>query len=72
MVEPKALRLAVLVCGQPPPELYKVHGTYGPFFERLLRDSPDEEWRMFEVYKDDFPNDEELKAFDAVIITGSK
>lgn len=67
-------RIAVIVCGQPPPELYEVHGTYGPFFERLLRRSSEEEeeWRMFDVYKDEFPSAEELKGFDAVIVTGSK
>ncbi len=26
---PKARRIAVLTCGQPPPELYEKHGTYG-------------------------------------------
>ena len=72
IVQPKARRIAVIVCGQPPFELFNLHGTYGPFFERLLRNSSDEEWCMFDVYKGDFPSDEELAAFDAIIITGSK
>ena len=44
----------------------------GPFFERMLRDSPDEEWKCFDVYRDDFPSLEELDTFDAVVMTGSK
>ena len=38
----------------------------------MLRDSPDEEWKCFDVYKEQYPTLEELESFDAVVITGSK
>ena len=44
----------------------------GPFFERMLRDSPEEEWKCFDVYREEYPSVEELGDFDAVVITGSK
>ena len=46
--------------------------SLGPFFERMLRDSPDEEWKCFDVYQEQYPTLEELDTFDAVVITGSK
>jgi hypothetical protein len=41
-------------------------------FLRLLRDeNRDEEWKLFFVYRGDFPTEEELSTFDGFIITGS-
>lgn len=47
-------RVAVLVCGVPPPAVLADAGTYGDMFAALLRPGAHgrcEDWRSWDVYK---------------------
>lgn len=66
-------RVAVLICGIPPPAVLDTQGDYGAQFSALLQQqSPDaEDWRFWRAYEGDLPTEEELAAFDAIVFTGA-
>lgn len=66
-------RVAILVCGKPPPQVLRDAGPYERQFEALLQHKAHvhaEEWRSWDVYKGELPSADELAAYDAIVITG--
>lgn len=80
---PVYLTLATLECDIPVPNVLAARGTYGDQFETLLRDAlsktqiPNLPSRLsmnfvqYDTVKGNLPTEEDLKAIDGFIITGS-
>jgi hypothetical protein len=66
-------RVAVLICGIPPPAVLDTQGDYGAQFSALLQQqsSDAEDWRFWRAYEGELPTEEELAAFDAIVFTGA-
>jgi hypothetical protein len=66
-------RVAVLICGIPPPAVLDTQGDYGAQFSALLQQqsSDAEDWRFWRAYEGELPTEEELAAFDAIVFTGT-
>eukprot|EP00898_Chlorokybus_atmophyticus_P002281 jgi/Chlat1/3053/Chrsp208S00238 len=65
-------RFAVLVTGHTSDYTKQRYGDHGPLFERLLRDTNDEEWTYYNVCDDEVPSADQLAELDGVVVTGSK
>lgn len=66
-------RVAVLICGIPPPAVLDTQGDYGAQFSALLQQqsSDAEDWRFWRAYEGELPTEEELAAFNAIVFTGT-
>jgi len=64
---------ACFVTGEPPTaQLRKEFGDYGDMLIKFLKEEDkSEKWLRFDVRKDEFPTDEQLKQISAIAITGS-
>ena len=63
------MRLALLVCDEPVPQLVQRYGDYPAMFRRFL-DAPDVQWRDYDVFRrGELPPTDDV---DAVVITGSR
>ncbi|KAK7302588.1 hypothetical protein RJT34_13480 [Clitoria ternatea] len=63
-------RYALLMCGEDSEYLVKRHGGFYGIFGRVLGDEG-EEWDLYKVVKQEFPQDHDLPFYDAFLITGS-
>lgn len=65
-------RVAVLICGIPPPAVLQTQGDYGAQFSKLLQQKShqDEDWSFWRAYEGELPTAEELVDFDAIVFTG--
>ncbi|KAJ4847914.1 hypothetical protein Tsubulata_011750 [Turnera subulata] len=63
-------RFAVLLCAEDSEYVKKMYGGYFGVFVQMLGEEG-ETWDMFRVAGGEFPDDEEIKAFDGFVITGS-
>ncbi|ETO12168.1 glutamine amidotransferase class-I [Reticulomyxa filosa] len=66
-------KYACFVAGEPPTkELIKNYGDYGDMLINFLKeDEKNEEWLRFDVRKDEFPTESQLKEISGIAITGS-
>jgi hypothetical protein len=74
------LRIAVLDCDTPVPNVYAERGLYSDIFEVLLKDAAtktpglprlDLRFASYDTVLGQYPSEEELLHIDAIIITGS-
>jgi hypothetical protein len=76
----RSLRIAVLDCDTPVPNVYAERDLYSDIFEALLRDAATKtpefaglklEFSKYDSVKRVEPSDEDLQRLDGIIITGS-
>lgn len=74
------LRLALLLCDTPIESVRSTHGTYLDIFRSLLENSLERtrpgaqvDWSLdgYDVVQQDYPTDNKLAQYDAVLISGS-
>ena len=63
------MRYAVFMAGHTTPALEAEHGNYGDMAINLLRGGDSEEWIQFPVCDGEFPQEEELRDFQASIVS---
>jgi hypothetical protein len=74
------IRLALLQCDMPIPTVRAEHGTYLDIFKSLLRKSLERtrphlqvDWILdgYDVVSGEYPSDQKIKEYDAILISGS-
>ncbi|EPS60259.1 hypothetical protein M569_14545, partial [Genlisea aurea] len=63
-------KFAVLLCAEDSDYVKKVYGGYYGVFVRMLKEEG-EVWDAYNVFKDEFPEEEEIGGYDGFVITGS-
>jgi glucosinolate gamma-glutamyl hydrolase len=70
---PDMTKFCILQAGPIPDSLESKHGTMAEMFQCMLQDkSVDEQWDVYNVYKNEFPSLDTIDQYKATIVTGSK
>ena len=76
----QSLRIAVLDCDTPVPNVYAQRGLYSDIFADLLKDAASKtpelsglrlEFSKYDTVRGEEPSEEDLKKLDAIIVTGA-
>ena len=80
VMDPTTLRIAILDCDTPVPNVYAERGLYSDIFISLLEDAAEKtpglpqlnfQFTKYDAVQGNLPSEEDLRRIDAIIITGS-